>query len=38
MKEFLIGYGIFSAICMILSYIALRNAQEVPQDIDIYDL
>jgi hypothetical protein len=38
MKTFLTGYIIFSVICLILSYFALRNAKEVPQDIDIYDL
>lgn len=38
MKTFLIGYGIFVVICLIFFYFALRNAKEVPQDIDIYDL
>lgn len=38
MKIFLIIYGVLGIISLILMYFALKNAVEVPQEIDIYDL
>lgn len=38
METFLIIYGCFAIAGFIASYIELKNAIEVPQDIDIYKL
>ena len=38
MKTFLCIYGIISLISAIIFVFALKNATEVPQEIDIYDL
>lgn len=38
MKIFLIYYGVICVIGWICMYFACKNAIEVPQDIDIYDL
>ena len=38
MKTFLCIYGVISLISIITMLFALKNAKEVPQEIDIYDL
>lgn len=34
----LIGYGVLSAISLVITIIEIKRAPMVPQDIDIYDL
>jgi hypothetical protein len=38
MKTFLIIYGCVVIVGFIAMYIGMKNAVEVPQDIDIYEL
>lgn len=38
MKTFLIIYGCFIIAGFIAMYIGMKNAVEVPQDVDIYEL
>lgn len=38
MKAFLIGYGIITLISWCLMWYSIKNAKEVPQEIDIYEL
>lgn len=38
MKTFLIIYGIISLIAMCVIAYSIKTAEEVPQEIDIYDL